>query len=57
MRRKLKPEQKRKTVSFTIDPKLYQDLDDYCAENDIYNYSVFIEKIIREKLTKLKNKN
>jgi metal-responsive CopG/Arc/MetJ family transcriptional regulator len=50
MRRKLPDDKKKKTISFCIDPKLYEILEKYCEENDINNYSAFMEKIIKEKL-------
>jgi hypothetical protein len=52
MRRKLPDDKKKKTISFCIDPKLYEILEKYCEENDINNYSAFMEKIIKEKLNK-----
>lgn len=50
MRKKLKEEEKRKTVSFSIDPRVYDMWIKYCEENGIENYSEYIEKMIKEKL-------
>ena len=52
MRRKISDEKKRKKVSFSIDPDVYKLWIKYCEENNIENYSEYIEKIIREKLKK-----
>lgn len=41
---------KKKTVSFSIDPIVYEMWIKYCKENDIENYSSFIEKTIIEKI-------
>jgi len=55
MRRKLPDYKKKKTISFCIDPKLYELLEEYCKDNDINNYSAFMEKIIKEKLKDINN--
>jgi hypothetical protein len=52
MRKCIKPELKRKKITFTINPKLYEILEKYCKENNIENYSNYIEKVIIEKLNK-----
>jgi len=50
---KTKPkEKKRKTISFAVDPRIYELWKKYCEENDIENYSEYIEKIILEKMRK-----
>lgn len=54
MRKKLADEDKRKTVSFSMDPRIYELWKKYCEENGIDNYSEYIEKIIIERL---KNKD
>jgi hypothetical protein len=41
---------KRKTVSVSIDPRIYELWKKYCEENNIENYSEYIEKLIIEKL-------
>jgi len=50
MRRKIPEELKKKPISFSIDPKLYELWIKYCEENEIENRSEYIEKMIREKL-------
>jgi hypothetical protein len=52
MRKKLPEEQKRKKVSFTIDPRVFEVFEKYCQENGIENYSSYIEKIIIDNLNK-----
>jgi hypothetical protein len=52
MRKKLPEDEKRKKVSFTIDPKVFEVFERYCQENGIENYSSYIEKIIIENLKK-----
>ena len=55
MVRKTVPEdKKRKTISISITPEVYELWKKYCLENEIENYSEYIEKIIIEKI---KNKN
>ena len=46
MRKKIPDNKKRKKVSFTINPEVYDMWKDYCSKNGIENYSEFIEKII-----------
>lgn len=45
-----KEEDKKKTLSFSIDPRIYKMWIKYCQENGIENYSSYIEKIIVDKL-------
>lgn len=45
-----KEEDKKKTLSFSIDPRVYEMWVKYCEENGIENYSDYIEKMIIEKL-------
>jgi len=45
-----KEENKKKKISFTIDPKVYELWIKYCEENDIDNQSVFIEKLINNNI-------
>jgi len=52
MRKKVSDENKRKHVSFSIDPEVYELWKKYCEDNDIENYSEYIEKIIVEKMKK-----
>lgn len=49
-----KEEDKKKTISFSIDPRVYEMWVKYCEENGIENYSDYIEKII---INKTKNMN
>ena len=49
-----KKEDKRKTISFSIDPRIYEMWIKYCEENGIENYSNYIEKIIIEKTKSIK---
>ena len=44
-----KEEDKKKTISFSVDPRVYEMWIKYCEENGIENYSSFIEKVIIEK--------
>ena len=50
MRRKISDDKKRKKVSFSIDPDVYELWVKYCSDNGIENYSEYIEKIIKNKL-------
>jgi len=50
MRKKIPDDQKRKKISFSIDPRVYDMFVRYCEQNEIENYSGYIEKIIIEKL-------
>jgi hypothetical protein len=52
MRKKLPDDQKKRKVSFTMDPKIFQLFEKYCKENQIENHSSFIEKIIVQNLEK-----
>jgi len=45
-----KEEDKKKTLSFSIDPSIYEMWIKYCKENGIENYSDYIEKMIKNKL-------
>jgi len=47
-RPKKKDEKKKKKLSFTIDPDVYELWIKYCEENNIDNQSEFIEKIIKK---------
>ena len=44
-----KEEDKKKTISFSIDPRVYEMWVKYCEDNGIENYSSYIEKVIIEK--------
>lgn len=50
MRKKIPDEEKRKKVSFSIDPRIYDMWIEYCKKYEIENYSEYFEKIIKEKL-------
>ena len=53
MVRKTVPEnKKRKKLSVTINPEIYELWKQYCLDNDIENYSEYIEKLIKEKIGK-----
>lgn len=52
MRKKVPDNMKRKKLSVSIDPEVYELWKQYCEENGIENYSEYIEKIIKEKLQK-----
>jgi phage/plasmid-associated DNA primase len=45
-----KEEDKKKTLSFSIDPRVYEMWVKYCEENGIENYSDYIEKMIKNKI-------
>jgi len=49
MRKKIPDEEKRKKISFTVDPRVYDIWKKYCEDNDIENQSEFIEKLIIKK--------
>lgn len=49
MRKKIPDEQKRKKVSFSIDPRVYKLWEEYCEKYEIENYSDYFEKMIKEK--------
>ena len=50
MRKKVPENKKRKKISIAINPEVYILWKKYCSENNIENYSEYIEKIIIEKL-------
>jgi len=50
MRNKIPDEQKRKKVSFSIDPRVYELWKEYCEKYEIENHSEYFEKMIKEKL-------
>ena len=50
MRKKIPNKKKRKKVSFSINPKIYELWKQYCLDNNIENYSEYIEKIIIENI-------
>jgi len=52
MRVKIPEEKKRKKLSVSIDPKVYEMWKKYCENNGIENYSEYIEKLIVEKIKK-----
>jgi hypothetical protein len=52
MRKIIPVEEKRKKVSFTIDPIVYGMWIKYCEENKINNQSEYIEKIIKKRIEK-----
>lgn len=52
MRKTVSEDKKRKKISFTIDPEIYEMWKQYCSERGIVNYSSYIEMIIKEKLEK-----
>lgn len=43
MRRKISDDKKRKKVSFSIDPDVYELWKQYCDENEIENYSEILK--------------
>ena len=48
-----KEEDKKKTLSFSIEPRVYEMWIEYCKKNGIENYSSYIEKVIVDKISKL----
>lgn len=50
MRKKIPIEKKRKHVSFSIDPDVYELWVKYCSDNGIENYSEYIENIIKNRI-------
>ena len=53
-RPKIPNNKKRKKISFTIDPLIYEKWIKYCEENDITNQSLLIEKLIDNMLKEKK---
>ena len=51
-----KEEDKKKTQSFSIDPRVYEMWIEYCKENGIENYSSYIEKVIIDKVKNISQK-
>jgi len=52
MRKRVPEDKKKKHVSFSINPEVYELWKQYCLENGIENYSEYIEKLIKEKINK-----
>lgn len=52
MRKKIKEEDKKKVISVSIDPRTLELWEKYCEENEIENYSEYIEMMIKEKMKK-----
>jgi hypothetical protein len=50
MRNKIPDDQKKKKVTFSIDPRIYDMWVRYCEKYEIENYSEYFEKIIKYKL-------
>ena len=51
MRKKIDEKDKRKKLTFTIDPRVLELWKQYCDENDIENYSEYIELLIKQKMS------
>ena len=47
-------EDKKKTISFSVDPRVYKMWVKYCEENGIENYSSFIERVIVSSIEDMK---
>jgi len=54
MRKTVPEDKKRKKISVSINPEVYELWEKYCADNGIENYSEYIEKIIISKIEKTK---
>ena len=52
MRKTVPDDKKRKKLSVSIDPEVYELWQKYCEYNGIENYSEYIEKIIISKIKK-----
>ncbi len=50
VRKTVPEEKKRKKLSVTVNPDVYELWVKYCSENGIENYSEYIEKIIISKI-------
>jgi len=50
MRKKLEEKDKKKTLSISIDPRILELWKKYCEENEIENYSEYIEMLLIEKI-------
>lgn len=48
--KKKKEEDIRKNITVSIDPRIFEIWEKYCEENEIENYSEYIEMLIKEKL-------
>jgi len=54
MRKTVPEDKKRKKISVSVNPEVYELWQKYCADNGIENYSEYIEMIIKDKI---KNNN
>jgi len=52
MKKKYPENKKKKKLTLTINQELSKLLDEYMLENDIFNKSEFIEKLIKKQLEK-----
>ena len=50
MMKKKKEEDMRKNITVSIDPRIFEIWKEYCIENEIENYSEYIEMLIKEKM-------
>ena len=50
MRKKIEEDKKRKKLSVSIDPEVYELWKKYCEDNGIENYSQYIEMMIKQQL-------
>jgi len=54
MRHRMKEEEKKKRITFTIDPRVLELFEEYCEMNGIEKRSEFIEKILIKKINESK---
>ena len=55
--KKKKEEDKKKNLTFSIDPRIHDMWIRYCEENEIENYSEYIEMMIQKRIEKDKVNN
>jgi metal-responsive CopG/Arc/MetJ family transcriptional regulator len=57
MRKKIEKKDKKKILSISIDPRVLKLWEQYCEDNEIENYSEYIELLLQQKIKTTKNKN
>jgi len=57
MRKKIEKKDKKKILSVSIDPRVLKLWEQYCEDNEIENYSEYIELLLQQKMKITKNEN
>jgi hypothetical protein len=57
MRKKIPEDEKRKNLSFSLNPVVYKLYKKYCEDKGIENYSQHLEKLILKKLEENEQKS